>query len=206
MLNENRWNNLVERLSGNLPPKESFSRIITAYSESHRHYHTFSHIGYCLAEFDRVRNLCDSPDEVEFAIWLHDVVYDPSASENEEMSAKIAGEILSESGCSEIKAKRVRELILITKHIQYPATIYEQIIVGIDLSILGQPGDIFDEYERNIRAEYSWVPEEAYRIGRSKVLRDFLERPSIYYTDGFVNLYEKEARANILKALAALGQ
>jgi predicted metal-dependent HD superfamily phosphohydrolase len=157
-------------------------------------------------EFDRIREFFEAPDEAEFAIWLHDVVYDPHASDNEEMSATIAGKILSELGCPETKAKKIRELILITKHIQPPATTDEQLILDIDLSILGQPANIFDEYERHIRAEYSWVPEEAYRIGRSKVLQSFLGRTSIYNTERFVKLYENQARANILKALAALVQ
>jgi predicted metal-dependent HD superfamily phosphohydrolase len=206
MLDEKRWNKLVERLSGNLPPTGSFGRIIAAYSESHRYYHNISHIKQCLMEFDRIMELCEAPDEVEFAIWLHDVVYDPHASDNEEMSATTAGEILSESGCPETKAKKVRELILISKHIYPPATTDEQLIVDIDLSILGQPADIFDEYGRHIRAEYSWVSEETYRIGRSTVLQSFLGRTSIYKTERFVKLYENQARANILKALTALVQ
>jgi predicted metal-dependent HD superfamily phosphohydrolase len=204
MPDENRWNKLVERLSGNLPPAGSFSRIIAAYSESHRFYHTVSHIEYCLSEFDEVKKLCESPDEVEFAIWLHDVVYNPHSSDNEEMSARLAREILSDSGCPELKAKKVRELILITRHDKTPSSTDDQLIVDIDLSILGQPPGIFDTYEKSIRAEYSWVPEDAYRIGRSKILQGFLDKPSIYNTDRFEKLYGNQARENIMKSLEAL--
>jgi predicted metal-dependent HD superfamily phosphohydrolase len=201
-----RWNNLLLRLTGNLLPHDSFGRLVTAYSEPHRHYHTTSHIEFCLAEFDAVAGLCDSPDEVEFGIWLHDVVYDPRASDNEEQSARIAGEILGRMDCPPKLITSIRELILATRHIHPPPTPDASLLVDIDLSILGQPPDVFGTYEMAIRAEYSWVSEEPYRIGRSRVLRGFLDKSAIYCTDGFEKKYGHQARKNIMKALAALEQ
>jgi predicted metal-dependent HD superfamily phosphohydrolase len=204
MLDEKRWNKLIERLSGNNAPTGSFHQVLSAYSETHRFYHAISHIEHCLSEFDDAAHLCESPDEVEFALWLHDVVYDPHASDNEERSAELATKILSDSRCPEIKAKKVRELILITRHTKTPATTDAQLVVDIDLSILGQPPGIFGAYEKNIRAEYSWVSEDAYRSGRSKILQGFLNRTSIYATERFEKRYGNQARENLIKALAAL--
>ncbi len=204
MLDNTRWDNLLLRLTGNAPPPDAFDRLVAAYSEPHRHYHTTSHIEHCLAEFDAVADLCDSPDEVEFGIWLHDVVYDPRASDNEEQSARIAGEILGQMNCPPKLITAIRKLILATRHIQQPPTSDARLLVDIDLSMLGQPPDVFGMYERAIRSEYSWVPEESYRIGRSKVLRSFLDKSAIYCTDGFEKKYGRQARENIMKALAVL--
>jgi predicted metal-dependent HD superfamily phosphohydrolase len=204
MLDKNRWNTLLERLTGNRPQDAAFNRIAAAYCEPHRHYHDYSHIEHCLTEFDEVKGLCGSPVDVEFAIWLHDAVYDPHAADNEERSEKLAMEILSELGYPEIKSNNIRDLILITRHDKAPATPDEQLIVDIDLSILGQPPDIYAIYENNILAEYSWVPKAAYIEGRSNILRSFLNRPSIYYTERFETLYGNQARANMAEALIAL--
>ena len=116
----------------------------------------------------------------------------------------LAREILSELGCPEPKSNSIRDLILITRHDKKPATTDEQLIVDIDLSILGQPPDIYDKYEKNIRAEYSWVPAEAFRVGRSNILRGFLEKSSIYYTERFERFYGNQARVNMAEALMAL--
>lgn len=204
MLDRNRWNNLLERLTADRPQDASFNRVASAYSEPHRNYHTHTHIEHCLREFDEVRDSFGSPDEVEFAIWLHDAVYDPHASNNEERSALLAQEILSELGCPELKLNTIRDLIQITRHDKEPETLDEQLIVDIDLSILGQPPDIYDEYEKNIRSEYSWVPRSAYIEGRSSILRSFLNRPSIYYAERFVRLYDNQARVNMAGALLSL--
>jgi len=204
MLDENRWNKLVERLSGNLPPDGAFSRILACYSESHRYYHTVVHLKHCLLEFDEVKKFFEAPDEVEFALWLHDVVYDTHATDNEEKSAQIGTEILLESRCPKMRIEKITDLILYTRHGQPPASYDGQLIVDIDLAILGQEPEIFQVYEKNIRAEYFWVPAESYKIGRTKVLERFLDRPSIYMTDTFKKLYEQQARENIMQALRAL--
>lgn len=204
MLDTIRWNNLLLRLTGSPPPHDSFGRLAAAYSEPHRHYHTASHIEHCLAEFDAVAGLCESPDEVEFGIWLHDVVYDPRASDNEEQSARIAGEILGHMDCPPKLITGIRELILATRHIHPPLTPDAGLLVDIDLSILGQPPDVFGIYERAIWSEYSWVSEESYKAGRSGALRSFLGKSAIYCTDGFEKKYGRQARENIMNALAVL--
>ena len=95
-------------------------------------------------------------------------------------------------------------MILITKHVQPPTSPDAQLILDIDLSILGQLPELFETYEKRIRLEYSWVSAEDYKIGRAKVLNSFLDRPLIYNTDRFVKLYEHQAIENIIKALSAL--
>jgi predicted metal-dependent HD superfamily phosphohydrolase len=206
MLDKHRWNELLRRLCGkDCSGGKSFRRIVDAYSEPHRHYHTGDHIEACLSEFDRIRDLCESPDQVECALWLHDVVYDPRASDNEEKSALWAMEMLSASECPERVADLVRELILVTKHVQQLVSMDARLMMDVDLAILGQPAAVFDAYEKSIRAEYSWVPEETYRTGRSKILRGFLERPAIFFTERFEENYGMQARENLENSLRALG-
>ena len=62
----------------------------------------------------------------------------------------------------------------------------------------------FDEYEQNIRREYSWVPEDQFRQGRSAILQMFLDRDSIYLTDFFKGKYESQARENLQRSIDAL--
>jgi len=47
------------------------------------------------------------------------------------------------------------------------------LLVDVDLSILGQPKARFDEYERQIRAEYGWVPEKIFGTKRAEILQRF---------------------------------
>jgi predicted metal-dependent HD superfamily phosphohydrolase len=78
------------------------------------------------------------------------------------------------------------------------------LIVDIDLSILGQSAQVFDSYETSIRAEYSWVPETVYVAGRTKILTSFLDRPRVYFTERFENMYGPQAKLNLTRALSIL--
>jgi predicted metal-dependent HD superfamily phosphohydrolase len=60
------------------------------------------------------------------------------------------------------------------------------------------------EYTKQIRAEYAIYPDLLYNLGRKKVLKHFLEMPSIYKTPPFQVLYEAQAKANLGKELAAI--
>lgn len=114
-------------------------------------------------------------------------------------------EFLAGSGYPENGGKRVREMILATRHEHAPSSNDARLMVDIDLSVLGQPSPVFDTYEKNIRAEYYRVPEEEYRSGRARVLRGFLERQTIYSTERFKERYGVQARVNLENALRALG-
>ena len=98
----------------------------------------------------------------------------------------------------------VRRLILATKDSVPPTEPDEQILVDMDLAILGRPEPEFDEYERQIRSEYAWVPDELFAKGRTSILKSFLARPCIYTTDAFRTKYENSARENLARSIAAL--
>jgi len=204
MLDQHRWDELLTRLSGRLPERDVFVRLVSAYSEPRRRYHNLDHIRHCLAEFDRASTVAENPDPVEFAIWLHDAVYDPKGTANEEKSALWAVEILKEAGCPDRTREHVSHLILATKHSGAPADRDSELIADIDLAILGQPPEVFDLYEESIRAEYSWVPVPMYAAARSRVLQRFFNRPRLYFTSHFEGLYAAQARGNLIRALAAL--
>lgn len=183
-----------------------FRELFNAYCEPHRRYHTISHILNCLCELKFVDADEFTKTKVEFALWFHDFVYDPFANDNEERSAAKAREFASKCMLPDMLSVSVERLILATKHVQTPKTFDEQLIVDIDLSILGNVPAIFDKYERDIEIEYQAVPAEEYRKGRIDVLNGFLQRSHIYMLDAFVQKYEESARLNISRSLALLSE
>jgi predicted metal-dependent HD superfamily phosphohydrolase len=181
-----------------------FHQLAAAYAEPARFYHTAAHIADCLIQFDWSRDIAGRPDEVEAAIWYHDAVYVPGALDNEDRSARMAQAALTTAAASPEMPERVAAMVLATKHLDPPLDPDAQLLCDIDLSILGRGVADFDRFERQIRQEYAWVPEAAYRSARSAVLKGFLRRRSIYLTGRFAQRYERNARQNLERAVAAL--
>ena len=78
------------------------------------------------------------------------------------------------------------------------------LLQDIDLSILGADAELYDRYEGWIRQEYDFVPEAAFRTGRSAVLRSFLGQDVIYHTVELRERLEVSARDNLSRALVEL--
>jgi predicted metal-dependent HD superfamily phosphohydrolase len=203
-LDQQRWLELWSRLGAQGSGTSIFAQLAAAYAEPERAYHTAEHIRDCLAELDLSRDLAQHPDEVEAALWFHDAVYRPGASDNEDQSTELARTALSLGAVPRDVADRTAALVLATRHAGVPTLPDEQLICDIDLSILGREPRIFDAFERRIRREYAWVPEPMYRRERSAVLSGFLRRRSIYQTDQFRQRYEALARANLQRLLDQL--
>jgi predicted metal-dependent HD superfamily phosphohydrolase len=190
------WTGIGARTEG----RGVYEQLLARYSEPHRRYHTLQHLGECLAIFESVRGLAEHADEVELALWFHDAIYDTQRPDNEERSADWARAASQESGVVRDSADRVHALIMATRHTASPTLPDEQLLVDIDLSILGAEQARFDEYEQQIREEYAFVPRWLFRRKRRAILQGFLDRPSIYSTMHFREALEQRARANLRQA------
>jgi predicted metal-dependent HD superfamily phosphohydrolase len=181
-------------------PVDWHGRLVKAYSEPQRAYHSLQHLTECLCVFDEVKGFMQQPDLIEVALWFHDAVYDPKRGDNEALSAEMAVAAIT----GQTIASEVERLIMLTKSHQPGSGPDDAWIIDIDLSIFAQPRDRVLEYERQIREEYQWVPEEVYREKRCEILRGFLERERIYHTHWAAERYEKPAREGLHQLLAQL--
>jgi predicted metal-dependent HD superfamily phosphohydrolase len=198
-----RWHATWASLGCETSDPELYRRIIARYLEPGRSYHTVQHLDECFAWFDMVRHVAERPGEIELALWFHDAVYDVRGHDNEERSAAWAYDVAIDAGASTASAARARALVLATKHDAVPDDADAKLIVDVDLSILAAPDERFDEYERQVRQEYSWVPGFLFRRKRREILEGFLARPHIFNTDFFLANHEARARANLARSLAS---
>ena len=171
--------------------------------------------GECLALWTRWRDRSPRAGEVAIALLFHDAIYDPQASGNELNSAALAPRSLVRVDADSVSdtVQRVHDLVMFTK----PATPHDapavlgsssdaQLLVDIDLSILGSPAERFARYDQDVRKEYAWVPGQRYRESRAQVLQSFLDRPQLYHGEAAVALLEAQARINLAAALSRLAQ
>jgi predicted metal-dependent HD superfamily phosphohydrolase len=199
-----RWLKFWTLAGASGDPETPWALLSARYAEPQRAYHTLRHVAHCLDEFEAVRGLARDPVTLEMALWYHDAIYDPKAKDNEERSAALAADVAARMGLSAARTLRVADLIRVSTHTGLAPDPDAQLFADIDLAILGRPAEAFDEYERQVRIEYAWVPEPAFRAGRAAILKSFLDRPSIYGSDFFRRKYEESARRNLQDALQKL--
>ena len=204
MLDNERWLQLLLRLGIDDLNSVIYQQLMACYNQPQRAYHNQTHIAHCLAEFDRIKDTAEYTNWIEIAIWFHDAIYDPHESDNELRSADMAANFLRRKNVGESQLELVRELILATRHDQSPSIHAAEIIIDVDLAILGQGEEIYRQYANNIRREYSWVEDSQYITGRSKVLEQFLAKPRIYSTLFMFEKYETAARKNMERELKYL--
>ncbi len=188
---------------------EIWQRISSHYSEPTRAYHNLDHIAACLTWFDKFKQHAVDALSLELAIWFHDVIYktQPAASpgdndaakDNEQLSAEFAAECLG----PQYHTQQITSLILATRHGEVELAEDAALICDIDLTILAASEEAYAAYQQQIRQEYSWVPADAYREGRGKVLQSFLQRERIFRTTHMSHL-EEPARANLQREIAEL--
>jgi len=198
-----RWESAWRQLGASSADEELYNRLVACYSEPHRKYHTIQHLNECFAHLESMRSLANHP-EVELALWFHDAIYDTSKKDNEKRSAEWARDSVLDASVAREQAERIYELVMATMHNAVPVGKDAEVLVDIDLGILGAETARFDEYEVQVREEYSWVPESVYREARRKILEEFVRREWIYSTERFRSEYEARARDNLARSLARL--
>ncbi len=182
-----------------------------SYGAAARHYHTLDHLVHGLTEIAvwAVNTGASAADvaTLKKAFWFHDAVYDVpgQSTSNEEHSAAL----WLGSGLDPQDAHAVAALIRATDHLQQPGVTHrlKDVMLGVDLAILGQPAAVYDAYARAVRQEYASVPDAVYRPNRQRVLRHFADQASsgaLYANPYFADLYGNSALANLEREIASL--
>lgn len=178
--------------------------IFTKYSEPKRFYHNIEHIEAVVTELKEVKDKIEDWDTIMLAVFYHDIIYKASSNSNEEDSAKLAMQRLSEIKYPAEKIAKCAHLIMATKNHQFSEDADTNWLTDADLAILGQNPETYQTYADNIREEYTRYPDFLYNSGRKKALQHFLQMNSIYKTEHFINKYEKQARINIQNELMSI--
>ena len=197
------WQAAWSALGVSAPDDALFGELLARYSEPQRHYHTLQHLGECLEVFAASEGVAERPGEVALALWFHDAIYDLNAHDNEARSADWAGRAVAAAGAGADAASRVHALVMATCHTAQPTDADAQLLVDIDLSILGAPAVRFAEYEAQIRREYAHVPPDVFEPRRRLILGAFLARDPLYQTPGMRTRCEANARINLRHAIGA---
>lgn len=185
--------------------------LLGRWTEPHRHYHTSQHLTEMLHAIDELSSgVGISEREQQLAVvaaWLHDAVYDvkspPGDSERE--SADLARNLLSALGFEQSDRVTVERLILLTiEHDAQWDSRVADIFSDADLAILAATPERFDEYCGQVRAEYAHVPEAAYNLARSAILRALVDRPEVYRSPYAREAWTGRARANVRRELDRL--
>ena len=179
-------------------------KLVDAYSEPNRHYHSMTHVYSCLNLLDGLPVSGQTKDILEFATWFHDYIYDPQSDTNELESAEFASNWLAAQNVP--YANEVEEIIELTAdHGNEVLTDdVQQIFYDLDMAILGANSDDYMHYARSIRKEYEHLTDKEYRTGRASFLSAVDKKEAIYKTDAFRDLFELNARENIRSELANL--
>lgn len=170
--------------------------IAQRYAEQHRHYHNLQHPETLIRELENVRSHIHHWDTMVLAVAYHDVIYDVRQQDNEARSAAHAVQQLRAIVPAQVLQLCI-DLILATKSHMWNSKCDINYFTDADLSILGAVPEVYRQYCRDIRSEYSIYPDAVYIPARKKVLHHFLEMKQIFKTAEFYERYEQVARANL---------
>lgn len=181
--------------------------LLPLYAEPHRAYHNATHVQALLKLADAHADLMRDSLAVRLAIWFHDAFYDTARPDNEERSACLAEQKLSEWNCdAQLISSVVSKVRATAGHRWEDRDPDTALFLDFDLSVLAAPDFVYDQYARQIAEEYAWLPAAAYRAGRIKVLEGFVNRPCLYFTERFSLQWEAVARANLQREMHSLNE
>ncbi|MGI4808970.1 MAG: HD domain-containing protein [Janthinobacterium lividum] len=180
------------------------------YAEPHRDYHGQAHIDTMLVGLRALGDAVVHGAAVELAIWYHDAIYDPAATNNEARSAVLLRaemDGLADPALLDQAELLVRATADHTLSADLPVALGSDaaLFLDLDMAVLGADCMTFAAYERGIAAEY--VPVHGllpYRTGRARFLRGMLKRQRLFLTDRFHLTSDAAARRNMTKALSGL--
>jgi predicted metal-dependent HD superfamily phosphohydrolase len=198
----NRFQTIWQRnlIEGAVDNSEAIhQQLLQAYREPHRRYHTLAHIEHCLAMFEQCQSLSVTPDALEIAIWMHDVILESGRRDNEAVSADLYLELSVDAHSDEMR-QLITRMILATLHdggsLEDADSVY---MVDIDLSSFALSWEAFLRDSLDLRAENPHLSDADYRLNQTGFQRMLLARPRFFLSDFFFERYEQQARSNLAR-------
>jgi predicted metal-dependent HD superfamily phosphohydrolase len=207
-----RWQALGDKMGlDHAKSQEVGDYLLSQYSESVRHYHGVGHIVSMLDGFDAIKAVFGQPLAVELAIFFHDAIYDPSRRDNEEQSAIKMQELLGGPVDRTLLEPAARSIEATKQHTLTPSH-DTNLLLDLDMAILGQPWPVYERYANGVMQEYLPVyGEMAYRHGRRTLfLEPTIAHGTVFLTDDFKPLNPQaiqnmQRESEILKARKPFG-
>lgn len=163
-----RWREtlLVVRGGAGPDPMPYADNLLDRWAEPQRRYHTTAHLAQVLDRVDTLAGHASDPELVRLAVWFHDAVYRPDRSENEERSAALAERALPEAGVPDAATAEVARLVRLTvTHDPADGDTNGEVLCDADLAILASAPKEYAAYAAQVREEYGFVPDDAFREG-----------------------------------------
>ena len=194
-------------LAGDSPTSRTeWSAVVAAWSEPHRRYHDLGHLAAVLGLVGELEAAAADPSAVRLAAWYHDVVYDPTRNDNEEVSAGRARAGLRGLVDDERIAEVERLVLLTADHDAADDDTNGSVLCDADLAVLASPPDAYAAYASAVREEYGHLPDDVFTAGRIAVLEHLMALPALYRIPTVAAQWTPRARANLTAELTLLRQ
>jgi pantetheine-phosphate adenylyltransferase len=149
------------------------SELQSMWNEPHRGYHTTKHLHDLLQQIQTTPDLSEKQREMLMLTALfHDIVYDPTRTDNEERSVDTLYKYASDTN-DDIRA--IADCIRDTKTHE-PRTHLSSLFSEMDMHIVVEPLANLLEWERGIAYEYSFMAKSEYIEKRTQFLKSIVEK------------------------------
>jgi predicted metal-dependent HD superfamily phosphohydrolase len=192
-------------LAGDSPTSRTeWAAVMDAWGQPHRRYHDLAHLAAVLGVISELDGAATDPAAVRLAAWYHDVVYEPTCDDNEQVSAERARAGLRGLVPDERLAEVERLVLLTAGHDPEPDDANGAVLCDADLAVLAGPPEAYIAYASAVREEYGHFSDEDFTRGRIAVLESLLALPVLYRTSEAARQWTEPARANLAAELTLL--
>jgi predicted metal-dependent HD superfamily phosphohydrolase len=184
--------------------RTEWASLVDAWSQPHRRYHDLAHLAAVLGVVAQLEASATDPAAVRLAAWYHDVVYDPTRTDNEQVSAERALAGLRGLVPDERRAEVERLVLLTAGHDPAPDDVNGAVLCDADLAVLAGPPQAYAAYASAVREEYAHLSDDDFIRGRIAVLEHLVSLPALYRTPEAADQWTATAAANLTAELSLL--
>ncbi|MFV0427158.1 MAG: hypothetical protein ACK5KU_09010 [Beutenbergiaceae bacterium] len=186
--------------------------LIERWSAQERVHHNLKRLIGVLARVDELAPETHNPEVVRLAAWYHGAVFTSAAQQayahkggvDAGASAALARQELAGIGVPTEVIERVVSLVrALSRHVAPADDIDAQALCDADLGGLAAEPQRYEEYRREVRAEYAHIPDRDYVEARIAIITRLLQRRQLF-TSPLGQGWEDRARDNLNAELARL--